>query len=179
MRLWDSATGVPISTLEGHSDPVMYLSFSRSGSELASQSKDKTVRLWDGVTGAPIGALDGDSKIYSSLFLSPVSPLASMSVGIHWEGDTDGSFDTDADWFLSSEVLSMSLCRSSRYPSRGYFIQPTIITTSPVPLLWLPADTAYISGTVFSGKAVAFGCENGQVIILDLSQLNLQETIIT
>ena len=45
VRLWDGATGAPISTLEGHSDYVTSLSFSPDGSRLASGSYDKIVRL--------------------------------------------------------------------------------------------------------------------------------------
>ena len=42
------------------------------------------MRLWDIGTGAPIGALMGDFKsVYSLSCLPLVSPLASMSVGIH------------------------------------------------------------------------------------------------
>ena len=46
--------------------------------------------------------------------------------------------------------------------------------------LWFPVDTAEISARAFCKKAAAFGCEDGRVIILDLTQLNLQlETIVT
>ena len=171
VRLWDGATGAPIAILEGY---VTSLSFSPDGSQLASVSWDKAVRLWDVGTGAPIGALEGDFKsVYSLSRLPLVSPLASMSVGIHRDGDTDGSFDTDTGRFSSSELLSMSLCEIED-PSRGYFIQGTIINNSPFPLLWLPADTGDISEKAFGRKAAAFGCENGQVIIFDLTQLNLE-----
>ena len=74
--------------------------------------------------------------------------------------------------------MSMSLYKPVGGPSRSYFIQGTVINNSPVPLLWLPVDTVDISKEVFSRKDVAFGGENGQVIILDLTQLNLPETVI-
>ena len=71
MRLWNGATGVPIATLEGHSNPVTSLSFSPDGSRLASGSYDETVRLWDGATGVPIVALRGHPGAVTSLSFSP------------------------------------------------------------------------------------------------------------
>jgi len=180
VRLWDGATGAPIATLEGHSYYVTSLSFSPDSSRLASGSGDKTVRLWDVGTGAPIATFEGDfQSVYSLSRLALVSPIASMLACIHRDCDTDGSFETDTDWFLSSEVLSMCLCKPVEDRSRSYFIEGTINNNSPVPLLWLPVDTAEIFEKAFSRKAAAFGCENDLVIILDLTQLNLQETVIT
>ena len=173
--MWDGATGAPIAVLRGHPYHVMSVSFSPDGSQLTSVSWDKAVRLWDVGTGAPIGPLGGDFKfLYSLSRLALVSPFASISAGTHRDSDKDGSFDTDTDRFLSSEVLPMSLCKSIEDPSRGYFIQGTIINNRPVPLLWLPVDTADIFREEFSRKAAAYGCRDGQVIILDLTQLNLQ-----
>ena len=120
-------------------------------------------------------------SIYSLSHSALISPFASMSASTifrFWDSDTDSSFDTDTDWFLSSKVLSISQCESIKDPSRSYFIQGTIINNSPVPLLWLPVNTADVFEKAFSRKAVAFGCMDGQVIILDLSQLNLHETVI-
>ena len=137
------------------------------------------MRLWDVGTGAPIATLGRDIQSVNSLSRLPfISQFASILAGGHWDGDTYGSFDIDTDWFLPSEVLSMSLCEIED-PSRGYFIQGTIINNSPVPLLWLPVDTADIFEKEFSRKAAAYGCRDGQVIILDLTQLNLEETVIT
>ena len=92
----------------------------------------------------------------------------------------DGSFttlNTKPDYFLSCKV-PMSL-RESKDPStsRRYYIQGTIPSNSGcVPLLWFPVDTVAILEKSFCSKAAAFGCKGGGVIILDLTQLNLQET---
>ena len=71
MRLWDCASGVPIATLEGHSDFVTSLSFLSDGSQLASGLDDSTVRLWDGALGVPIATLEGHSRPVTSLSFSP------------------------------------------------------------------------------------------------------------
>ena len=122
-------------------------------------------------------ALDGHRQSIYPLPRSPlVSQLASMSVDTilrHCDSDSDGSFSTlniKLDRLLSSEELSMSLCES-RDPSRHYYIQGTVPSIGHVPLLWLPVDTAYIFSEEFCKKVVAFGCEDGRVIILDLTQL--------
>ena len=40
-----------------------------------------------------------------------------------------------------------------------------------VPLLWFPVDTVQILEVEFCKKVAAFGCGDGRVIILDLTQL--------
>ena len=131
-------------------------------------------------------ALDGHPQSIYPLPRSPlVSQLASMSVDTilrHYDSDADGSFSTlniNPDCLSSSEELSMSLCEP-RDPSGHYYIQGTAPSIGHVPLLWLPVDIAEISGKEFCKNVAAFGCEDGRVIILDLTQLNLQlETIVT
>ena len=91
----------------------------------------------------------------------------------HYDSDSDGSFSTlniKLDRLLSSEELSISLC-NSKDPSRNYYIQGTVLRIGHVPLLWFPVDTAYIFSEEFCKKVVAFGCKDGRVIILDLTQL--------
>lgn len=51
VRLRDGRTGQLIRTLAGHERDVWGLSFSRTGTLLASSSGDHTVRLWDTETG--------------------------------------------------------------------------------------------------------------------------------
>ena len=66
----------------------------------------------------------------------------------------------------------------SKDPFRRYYIKGNVPSSNnDVPLLWLPVDTAEIIQKIFCNKAAAFGCSDGQVIILDLTQLNLQEAV--
>jgi WD40 repeat protein len=54
-RLWDAATGEPVTELLGHKGRVTAVAFSRDGKLLVTGSTDKTARLWDARTGQPLG----------------------------------------------------------------------------------------------------------------------------
>src|SRR5262249_44178965 len=47
VRLWDTESGRILDTLDGHTEPIFGLAFTRDGSRLFSASQDKTVKVWD------------------------------------------------------------------------------------------------------------------------------------
>ena len=51
IRLWDTATGTLIPSLEGHQGGVNDIYFSPNGKTIASGSIDGTIKLWDVKTG--------------------------------------------------------------------------------------------------------------------------------
>ncbi len=51
MKVWDAATGTEIRTLNGHTDPVLCVTFSPDGRRLASGGWDGEVKVWDASTG--------------------------------------------------------------------------------------------------------------------------------
>ncbi|KAF1810848.1 beta transducin-like protein HET-D2Y [Eremomyces bilateralis CBS 781.70] len=69
-----------LQTLEGHSDRVISVVFSRDSTRLASASYDKTVKIWDPSSGACLQTLKGHSGwVGSVVFSSDSTRLASAS----------------------------------------------------------------------------------------------------
>jgi WD40 repeat protein len=54
VRLWDTATGKEILTLQGHDGAISDLCFGPDGRCLATASLDKTVKVWNAATGEEI-----------------------------------------------------------------------------------------------------------------------------
>ena len=54
-RVWDAATGAPVSVPLKHDDRVNSAAFSSDGRRVVTASADDTARVWDAATGAPIG----------------------------------------------------------------------------------------------------------------------------
>ena len=74
-------------------------------------------------------------------------------------------------------MIYMSLSKSGD-PSRHYCIEGYVPSSDGhVPLLWLPVDTPEIWESALCSTAAAYGCVGNRVIILDLTQLNLQEAV--
>src|SRR5262245_46191079 len=61
----------PRTTFEGHTDTVTCLSYSPDGKNLASGSKDTTVKLWDAASGKLTATLQGHRRMVTSVALSP------------------------------------------------------------------------------------------------------------
>jgi WD40 repeat protein len=54
-RLWDVATGSPLSRPLRHGGPVQAVAFQPKGNLLATAGDDGTIRRWDALTGEPLG----------------------------------------------------------------------------------------------------------------------------
>ncbi|KAJ5979902.1 hypothetical protein N7481_007200 [Penicillium waksmanii] len=69
-----------LQTLEGHTGPVLLISWSHDGSRLASASQDKTVKIWDPATGQCTSVFEGHSgSILSISWSHDGSRIASAS----------------------------------------------------------------------------------------------------
>src|SRR6185503_21356752 len=53
-RVWDAATGKPLTRPLEHHDHVVHVAFSPDGTRIVTASWDKTARVWDALTGKPV-----------------------------------------------------------------------------------------------------------------------------
>ena len=78
--LFDAATGVERTRLEGHRDYVYHLAFNHDGSRLASCGYDKVIRVWDTASGKTVGALKEHTEaVYAVAFSGDGALLASAA----------------------------------------------------------------------------------------------------
>lgn len=59
VRICNVSSGFPVSTLEGHTETVQSVDWSRDGKLIASGSDDGTVRVWDAITSSLKMTLNG------------------------------------------------------------------------------------------------------------------------
>ncbi|KAK5994835.1 Vegetative incompatibility protein HET-E-1 [Cladobotryum mycophilum] len=75
-----STTGVCVQKLEGHTNIIMTLSYSRDGARLASGGDDQTIKIWAVSTGVCLQTLEGHTgSVYSVAFSPDGTQLASTS----------------------------------------------------------------------------------------------------
>ncbi|KAJ6436641.1 hAT family dimerization domain protein [Purpureocillium lavendulum] len=121
IRVWRTATGECIWTLEGHDDWVESVSFSHDSALVASGSHDKTIRVWRTATSECIWVLEGHSNTVRSVAFSHDSAL--VASGSHdktirvWRTATG-----DCVWVLESHsdrVTSVAFSHDSALVASG------------------------------------------------------------
>lgn len=79
VRLWDTATGHPLTRLVGHTDEIRALVFSPDGKVLASTAdRDRTIYLWDSATGRELHQLRGRTAILAIAFSADGQTIAAV-----------------------------------------------------------------------------------------------------
>jgi WD40 repeat protein/TPR repeat protein len=56
VRVWEAASGAPVSAPMEHEDEVVAVAFSSDGRLVVTGTKDRTARIWDAASGAPVSA---------------------------------------------------------------------------------------------------------------------------
>ena len=64
-----------VRILTGHTDSVVWVTFSPDGTRMATASRDDTARIWDAVTGALVRTLTGHTHFVTGVAFSPDSTL--------------------------------------------------------------------------------------------------------
>ncbi len=71
VKVWDSASGQELLSLQGHTSWVPCVVFSPDGTRLASCSHDKTVKVWDASSGQELLSLQGHTGVVWGVAYSP------------------------------------------------------------------------------------------------------------
>ena len=80
LRIWDLETRKPLRTLQGHTDAITSISYSKDGNRLLTTSFDNTARIWDVDTGAQLQLLEGHSWwVWDAAFSPDESQVATVS----------------------------------------------------------------------------------------------------
>src|SRR2546421_7440388 len=193
VRLWDSATGASLRTLEGYSDEVRAVAFSPDGKLVASASYDRTVRLWDSATGASLQTLEGHSAGVEAVSFSPDGKLVASASYDHtvrlWDPATgaslgnlntghpiqqlsfssDGQYlDTDRGRLSISSLLPSHISPPSEsVREREIYVNRACVVQEMKNILWLPSDYRATCVAVQNNDLV-MGHASGCVLILEI-----------
>ncbi|HEY9626114.1 MAG TPA: hypothetical protein V6C84_02325 [Coleofasciculaceae cyanobacterium] len=86
IKRWDVSTGKCLQTLEGHTAPVMTVTYDSDEQYLISGGLDQTVRCWEVATGKCVQVMKGHTSLVSTMVCQPL-------VLAH---DTGNQVDTDS-----------------------------------------------------------------------------------
>jgi WD40 repeat protein len=174
IRLWDTATGAALQTLQGHSGWVRSVAFSPNGKQVVSGSDDMTVRLWDAATGAALQTLKGHSMGVSSVAFSlsgkqVVSGSDDKTIRL-WDTATGAALQTLKGHSMG--VSSVAFSPDSNI-AHTLFVSNNWVAKEESNLLWLPPAYRATCEAVWN-KVIVLGHASGRISILRFQEgLNL------
>ncbi|KAH7124792.1 WD40-repeat-containing domain protein, partial [Dactylonectria macrodidyma] len=151
-KVWDVRTGRCESTLKGHGEAILSVAFSPDGKQVASASKDSTVKLWDVATGQCVRSYATGRVAHNLSFFAPTGTQLRTDVGT-----------------FSPETSSPALLSPSRnLHAFGFSADNAWITGNSKQLVWLPPEYRPVRSAVM-GSGIAIACSSGRVLILRFS----------
>jgi len=79
IKLWDTATGQLLRTLQGHTSNVNSIAFSPDGKTIVSASSDATIKIWDIATGDVLRSIDAQGPVDAVAFSPDGKSIATGS----------------------------------------------------------------------------------------------------
>jgi WD40 repeat protein len=163
VKVWDTATGACIQTLEGHGESVYSVAFSADSQRLASGSRDKTVKVWDAATGACVQTLEFEfDRVGTHFSFDPMTnSLLSTDIGL---------LDLDLPALppaINNRSTDATL-RGVRHSGWGISTDGVWIVKDEKGMLWLPAEYR-ASASAVVGSTVALGCRSGRIQVMKFS----------
>jgi len=136
VRVWDTLTGRPTWTLQGHTEAVYAVAFSPDGALIASGAADKTIRLWNVATGENDGTLQ------------------------HTDGVRDLAFSADGQFLASTENFggSITLWNPS---SRASLATLRVVAAQDAIYLFTPTGHVDFGGPVPCSARALAACRIG------------------
>ncbi|GIJ91799.1 hypothetical protein Asppvi_010772 [Aspergillus pseudoviridinutans] len=172
IKIWDTATGDHMQTLQGHDDTVNSVAFSRNGNLLASCSGDDTIKIWDTATGDCVQVFQGhNGPVCSVSFSATDEQLASGSAD-----ETIKIWDVAAGKCVQTvevnyAAIAVAFSNTDERLAAGLDGGSTIIwdTVTGKPIHKLGTYRAFVESVAFSAddKRLASGESKGTIKIWD------------
>lgn len=198
-KLWGDIDGEGHLVSEHHDGAVTSLDFSSDGKFVATGSKDTTIRIWDTGTGALVTILTGHTTEVSELhFCRDGQTLRS------WSAEDDVVYVWDAETWsvITRDARRRTICdrsKDSRHDRDQEPLERHMFFLAPgnaERFLWRISSEApdysrdrlclipdFIdhrddeNAFMWQGNHVAFGCEDGRVVIMEVLQGGGQEQL--
>lgn len=177
-RVWEAATGKPVSILGGHDAPVPYVAFSPDGQFIVTASHDRKARVWgDWQSNTPrvIATLEEPGQLWSATF-SPDGRyiLTGGDKILHlWDWKAAGGPQKPHELPVSFGVFDAVFSPDGRYivvasTGAGTLLFEWIRTasaTAPKPVFLLPKGSAYRVAFSNDGNYVGARCGDNVVCL--------------
>jgi WD40 repeat protein len=118
VTVWDPDSGEIVSTLQGHTAPVLVSAWHPDGIHLATGSRDRSVRIWNVQTGNPSRVFDHAAKVRGVAF-NPAGDLIACAANDEVIVRTFPSGDERLRIRHASEIMSMDWSPNSRWIAIG------------------------------------------------------------
>ena len=175
IMLWKLTTGDCLRTLLGHTERITSLVFSDDGVLLASGSYDRTIRVWDVASGSLLHKLEQDDGYRNKVLeFSKANAHLTTRINKHifiWEltsGELLEQRDRDTGGYMADETT----CDFNNWLFKDLTGWHAVVEMSPderKKCVLLGGESGSFRSPIDRGVLL---CEDGRVLILDISRVD-------